>query len=229
MSAKLSGPLLPPASGTARTLMVLLHGYGSDGNDLIGLGRALQPAMPDTLFVAPNAPERCAINPMGYQWFPLEADRQMSRLKGGETVRPVLMEFLDDLWKQAGPGPAQTFVAGFSQGGMLALDVGLRLSVPPLGILSFSGGFIGPEDGLAGVKREKEDTLPPVCLVHGEADDVVPVALTRKSRDVLADRGYRVAMHLDAGSGHTITPEGLGFALAFMREVMEPNSKDGTA
>ncbi len=220
--------MLPPASGNSRTLMVLLHGYGSDGNDMIGLGQALQPAMPDTLFVAPNAPERCAINSMGYQWFPLEADRELSRLKGAETVRPVLMEFLDDLWKQAGPGPAQTFVAGFSQGGMLALDVGLRLNVPPLGILSFSGGLIGPQDGLSGVEKQKADHLPPVCLVHGEADDVVPVALTRKSRDVLAGRGYRVAMHLDPGSGHTITPEGLGFALAFMREVMGAGRKEGT-
>ena len=219
MTGKLSGPMLAPANGKAEQLVVLLHGYGSDGNDLIGLGRAWQPGMKDALFVAPNGPERCDINPMGYQWFALDLDREMSRLEGGGAVRQILMDFLDELWEQTGLAPAQTFLAGFSQGGMMALDVGLRLKKPPRGIVSFSGGLIGPDGGVGGVERDA--SLPPICLVHGEADDVVPVDLTIKANHILRGRGAQVAMHLDKASGHTITPEGLGFALAFMREVCD--------
>ncbi|HHB83127.1 MAG TPA: phospholipase [Devosia sp.] len=214
MSAQLSGPMLAPKEGAVKRLVVLLHGYGSDGNDLIALGQYWQPQMPDTLFVAPNAHERCQLNPAGYQWFPLELDKEMSRLKGADTARPVIENFLTSLWAQTGLGPKETFLAGFSQGGMMALNVGLRLEEDLLGILSFSGGLIGEDNGMEGITAK-----PPICLVHGTADDVVPVSLSQNSLITLKEKGYKVAMHLDKGGGHAISAEGLGFALAFMREV----------
>lgn len=216
MSVQLSGPMLAPKEGTAKKLVVLLHGYGSDGNDLIALGQYWQPQMPDTLFVAPNAHEKCQLNPGGYQWFPLELDKEMSRVKGADTARPVIEDFLTSLWAQTGLGPKETFLAGFSQGGMMALNVGLRLPENLLGIISFSGGLIGENGGMDGVVA-----TPPICLVHGTADDVVPVSLSQNSLTNLKEKGYKVAMHLDKGSGHTISAEGLGFALAFMREVCD--------
>ncbi len=215
MSVQLSGPMLPPLQGKAKRLVVLLHGYGSDGNDLIALGRYWQPQMPHTLFVAPNAPNPCALNPSGYEWFALDFDREMSRLRGAETVRPVLGEFLKELWRQTGLGAEQTFIGGFSQGGMMALDVGLRLDQAPLGILSFSGGLIGPEEW-----DREISCKPPVCLMHGEADDVVPVSMTLRARERLEKLGIRVAMRTEAGLTHSISVEELGFALAFMREVL---------
>lgn len=214
MKSQLSGPMLAPKSGNTKRLVVLLHGYGSDGNDLIALGNYWQPQMDDTLFVAPNAHQVCPLNPAGYQWFPLELDKEMSRLTGAETARPVILDFLKSLWAQTGLSAKDTFLAGFSQGGMMALNVGLRLDEDLRGIISFSGGLIGEAEGTNGIVAK-----PPICLIHGKADDVVPVSLTTNSKIELEKLGFRVAMHLDVGSGHTITAEGLGFALAFMREV----------
>lgn len=216
MNEPLSGPMLVPKSGDTKKLVVLLHGYGSDGKDLIALGDYWQVHLPDTLFVAPNAHQVCPLNPAGYQWFPLELDKEMSRLTGAETARPIIIEFLKSLWAQTGLSAKDTFLVGFSQGGMMALNVGLRLDEDLLGIISFSGGLIGENDGTKGIVAK-----PPICLIHGQADDVVPVSLTTNSKTVLDGLGYRVAMQLDPGSGHTITAEGLGFALAFMREVGE--------
>ena len=215
MSEPLSGPMLAPTQGKAKTLMVLLHGYGSDGNDLIALGRFWQASMPDTLFVAPNAPQPCDLNPAGFQWFPLDLDREMSRLAGGAQARPPIMSFLKSLWAQTGLGPSETFLVGFSQGAMMALDVGLRLEEAPLGIVSFSGGVIGSEQD-----REAFVGHPPVCLVHGQEDDVVPVSMSKEAKVLLDGMGIKTALRIEKGLAHSISVEGLGFALAFMRECM---------
>ncbi len=222
MSDQLSGPMLAPKTGKAKRLMVLLHGYGSDGNDLIGLARYWQSALPEMLFVAPNAPEKCPMNPAGYQWFDLDLNREISRLSGSKNARPVLEEFLDQLWQQTGFDASNTFLVGFSQGAMMALDVGLRLKKQPLGIISFSGGLIGEDDWESDIKIK-----PPVCLVHGEGDDVVPVSLSINSKTRLEKIEIKTAMQIEPGLGHTISVEGLGFALAFMRELLLEPQTDG--
>ena len=206
--------MVAPLSGKAKRLVVLLHGYGSDGNDLISLSQYWQQEMRDTLFVAPNAPDRCDINPMGYQWFPLAVDRVSSRIVGAEAARTVIMEFLEALWAQTGLKAADTLLAGFSQGGMMALDVGLRLNAPLAGIVSFSGGLIGVET----IEKEIK-SKPPVCLIHGKADDVVPFQMSEAGHEALKHLNVKSALHLEPGVGHTISMEGLGFAMAFMREV----------
>ena len=125
---KLSGPLLAPRSGAApKQIVVLLHGYGADGGDLIGLGHHWGQALPDTLFVAPNAPMPCAGNPFGFEWFPLAVDRIAGRIEGARNAAPMITEFLDDLWAQTGLTAADTFLTGFSQGAMMALHVGTAL------------------------------------------------------------------------------------------------------
>ncbi|VAW19822.1 Phospholipase/carboxylesterase family protein [hydrothermal vent metagenome] len=222
MNDQLSGPMLAPKNGKAKRLMVLLHGYGSDGNDLIGLARYWQSALPEMLFVAPNAPEKCPMNPNGYQWFDLDLNREISRLNGSKKARPVLEKFLDQLWEQTGFDASNTFLVGFSQGAMMALDVGLRLKQQPLGIISFSGGLIGEDEWESDIKIK-----PPVCLVHGEADDVVPVSLSINSKTRLEKIDIKTAMQIEPGLGHTISVEGLGFALAFMRELLLEPQVDG--
>lgn len=214
MKETLSGPMVPPKSGKAKKAVVLLHGYGSDGNDLISLAQFWQQEMADAMFVAPNAPDRCDINPMGFQWFPLAVDRVSSRMTGAETARAVIVEFLEALWAQTGLRAADTFLVGFSQGGMMALDVGLRLSAPLSGIVSFSGGLIGVET----IEKEIK-SKPPVCLIHGKADDVVPFQMSEAGHEALKHLDVKTALRLEPGVGHTISMEGLGFALAFMREV----------
>jgi phospholipase/carboxylesterase len=212
MTVTLSGPMLPPKSGAAATqLMVLLHGYGADGNDLISLGIEWRERWPGMLFVAPNAPQPCAANPGGFQWFPLAADRIAGRIEGAARARPVLINFLMDVWAQTGVPPQQTVLAGFSQGAMMALHVGTSLETPLAGIVAFSGALV-PAEGFA----EGRFARPPVALVHGEMDGVVDPQLSVEAERVLAGAGFDVALHLSPGIGHGIAPDGLGFATAFL-------------
>lgn len=212
MTVKLSGPMVGPSSDNPNRLVVLLHGYGSDGNDLIGLAPNWRPVMPDALFVAPNGPHPCDINPQGYQWFPLDLNREISRLTGGAAARPIIEGFLTDLWAETGLGPEDTILGGFSQGAMMALDVGLRLETPLQGIVAFSGGVIDPDNFAEHIKSR-----PPVCLVHGAEDDVVPVSMSVVGGEVLKKAGLDVTVHVSPGAGHTIAPDGLQVAGEFLR------------
>lgn len=208
--------MVQPPSGKPEQIVVLLHGYGSDGNDLIALAQYFQTELPEALYVAPNAPQPCDINPAGYQWFPLDLDREMSRLDGAATARPTIRTLLEDLWAETGLTAADTVLVGFSQGAMMALDVGLRLDPAPFGIVSFSGALIGPEQ-----LSNELGGKPPVALIHGAADDVVPTESSQIAEAHLKQWGLLSGLHIDHGSGHTIAQDGLGFALAFVREVKQ--------
>lgn len=213
-SEKLSGPMVPSSSGTTKQIVVLLHGYGSDGQDLISLAPYWSQLLPDAMFVAPNAPSKCDINPAGYQWFPLDLDRGISRLTGSEMVRPVVQEFLNSLWEETGLTAAETILVGFSQGAMMVLDVGLRLETPVKGIVAFSGGLISPETIGDAIKSK-----PPVMFIHGEADDVVPVAMSVLGHQALQGLGVQSHIHISPGSGHTIAQDGMQAATGFIGEL----------
>ncbi len=211
MTKTLSGPLLLPRSSQPHRLMVLLHGYGSDGNDLIAIGRHWSATFTDTMFVAPNAPQPCDINPQGFQWFPIATDRTITRVTGAESAREVLVNFLIDLWGQTGLNPADTLLVGFSQGAMMALHAGLSLEDELAGIVAFSGALIPPA-GLV------EGLLPrtPVCLVHGDLDTVVDPSLSREAVETLTALGYEVSYHRSPGTGHGISEDMLDFAQGFV-------------
>jgi phospholipase/carboxylesterase len=208
--------MLPPRSGGApKQAMVLLHGYGADGADLLSLGHEWRALWPDMLFVAPNAPAVCAANPAGFEWFPLGPERIAGRIAGVEAARPVLVNFLMDLWAQTGLGPADTVLAGFSQGAMMALHVGTGLDRPLAAIVAFSGGLVLGEGPYA---------RSPVALVHGDADAVVAPELSREAAQVLGAKGFEVALHMSAGTGHGIAPDGLAFATAFLVDHLPPKA-----
>jgi phospholipase/carboxylesterase len=210
----IAGPARAPRSGgPARQLVLLLHGYGADGEDLIGLAEPLGEGLPDALFLAPNAPYRCAQNPFGYEWFPLDFEHLQESVRiGTPTARQAILDYLSDAWARSGVGAAQTLVCGFSQGAMMALHTGLSLPEPPLGIVSFSGALV-PPDGFGTPAMPR----PPVCLVHGELDQVVDPARSREAAAALAAADYPVAVHLCAGLPHGISMDALDFALDFMR------------
>ncbi|HEV7275593.1 MAG TPA: alpha/beta fold hydrolase [Devosiaceae bacterium] len=212
MTTKLSGPMLAPQSGgLPRQVVVLLHGYGSDGQDLIALGQHWRSLLPEALFVAPNAPDACPDNPMGYQWFPLRLDRTISRVEGAPEARDSIAELLDELWAQTGLGPAETVLVGFSQGAMMALHVALSLEESVAGVVAFSGALIPP----AGFP---EDTAarPPVALIHGDLDQVVDPQLSRDAAVTLQNTGLEVSLHMSPGTAHGISADGLEFATAFL-------------
>ncbi|QHQ35091.1 alpha/beta hydrolase [Algicella marina] len=199
------------ASGTARSMMILVHGYGADGRDLIGLAEPLAPHLPDTVFLAPNAPTRCTNNPMGFQWFPIPWLDGSSEVEAGIAMADAAQQFdayLDAVAAEEGIGPDRTVLVGFSQGTMMSLHVGPRRAAAFAGIVGFSGRLLQPK-ALASEVRSK----PPVLLIHGDMDEVVPFESMAEAESGLIVAGLEVETHVSRGTGHGIAPDGLSLAL----------------
>jgi phospholipase/carboxylesterase len=207
--AELDGPRLEPRSGAARQLVVFLHGYGADGNDLIDIGRAWQGLMPQAAFVSPHAPEPCGQAPAGRQWFPLTFRDPNERWTGVNKAAPVLERFLDAELKRRSLPPSALALVGFSQGTMMALHVGLRRAVAPVAIVGYSGLLAVPPDANAEKFAAEVTSRPPVLLVHGDQDDLIPAQALFHAASGLASLGVPVEWHLSAGIGHGIDQEGL--------------------
>ncbi len=204
--ALLSGPRVPPAKGDATALVVLLHGYGADGNDLIGLAPHLQRMVPGAAFVAPNAPDRVPGAPSGFQWFPISRI-DPHEMKGGVAMAaPRIGEFLDAELARLGLPPERLVLAGFSQGAMLALHLGLRRA--PAAIVGFSGLLADPPPA--------ESPKVPILLTHGSADEVIPVGAMFAAAASLGTSGFAVQWHLAPGMGHGIDEKGLSLAGNFL-------------
>jgi phospholipase/carboxylesterase len=207
MAAALDGPRLPPQSGRARQLVVFLHGYGADGDDLIDIGHAWQPLLPDAAFVSPHAPQPCGQSPPGREWFPLTFRDPHERWRGVQAAAPGLDRFLDaELARHGLPASALALV-GFSQGTLLALHVGLRRETAPAAIVGYSGMFVLPEGAAADPVAIR--ARPPVLLVHGDRDDLIPAQALLHAAEALAALDVPAEWHLSQGVGHGIDPEGL--------------------
>ncbi|RED11084.1 alpha/beta hydrolase [Pontivivens insulae] len=208
--AFLTGPVREAKSGHADALVILLHGYGADGNDLIGLADPLAPHLPNVMFMSPNAPEPCTVNPMGHQWFPIPWMDGSSEVEMGRSFAASsekLHGFLDEVQADTGIGPERTVLVGFSQGTMMSLHVGPRRESALAGIVGFSGRLLRPED-IGDVT-----TKPPVQLIHGDADEVVSPVSMPEAEGVLKKAGFDVQTHVSPGIGHGIAPDGLTLAL----------------
>jgi phospholipase/carboxylesterase len=208
MTAPLSGPRLPPREGTATHLIVLCHGYGADGNDLLGLAPYWQEMLPTVAFAAPNAPERCAGSP-GYQWFPISRLDPDEMARGVEGAAPALDAFLDAELARLGLPPDRLALVGFSQGTMMSLQVGLRRPVKPAAIVGYSGVLAGAPPALGA------DT-PPILLVHGDADPMIPADALFMTATALGRAGAAVQWHLSPGIGHSIDETGLALGGIFL-------------
>jgi phospholipase/carboxylesterase len=209
MAAELDGPRLDPRSGLARQLVVFLHGYGADGNDLIDVGRAWQQYLPQAAFVSPHAPEPCGQAPVGRQWFPLTFRDPNERWIGVNKAAPGLQRFLDAELERHKLPPSALALVGFSQGTMMALHVGLRRVTAPAAIVGYSGLLVvPPEDNLEAFAAEIK-SRPPVLLVHGDRDELIPAQALFQATQGLAALGVSVEWHLSAGVGHGIDAEGL--------------------
>jgi phospholipase/carboxylesterase len=209
MAAELNGPRLAPRSGAAQQLVVFLHGYGADGNDLIDIGRAWQQYLPHAAFVSPHAPEPCGQAPVGRQWFALTFRDPNERWIGVNKAAPRLERFLDAELARHKLPPTALALVGFSQGTMMALHVGLRRPVPPAAIVGYSGVLVVPEDIDAEAFAAEIKSRPPVLLVHGDRDDLIPPQALFQATQGLAALGIAVEWHLSAGVGHGIDAEGL--------------------
>ena len=207
--ADLDGPRLEPRTGVAKQLVVFLHGYGADGNDLIDIGRAWQQLLPDAAFVSPHAPNPCGQAPMGREWFPLTMRDPNERWTGVNAAAPVLNAFIDAELKRRNLPDSALALVGFSQGTMMSLHVGLRRAAAPAAIVGYSGMLVVPEDidpdQFAGEIRSR----PPVLLVHGDQDQLIPVQALMHAAQGLAALEVPVEWHISPGVGHGIDQEGL--------------------
>lgn len=217
MTRALQSEKVEAHSGEARSAVIFLHGYGANGADLLSLAEPMGEHLPDTMFFAPDAPERCSGAPMGFQWFPIpwidvssEEESRASMMRALDDVNA----FLDGVMVDQDLLPEQVAVFGFSQGTMMALHVLPRREDPVAALVAFSGRLLAPE-----LLADEVVSRPPVLLVHGDQDDVVPVQSLPAAAEALQQAGWReVYAHIQKGTGHGIAPDGFSVALAFLRE-----------
>lgn len=204
VTSKIDGPRLDPVNGPAQQLVVFLHGYGADGNDLIALGKQWQALLPQAAFVSPNAPQPCDNAPGRYQWFALARIDPNETQRGTESAAPILEAFLDEELERLNLSPDKLALVGFSQGTMMALHVGLRRPTPPAAIIGYSGMVVAPER-----LPEFSNGAPPIYLQHGDQDQVIPVQALFLSASALGAAGLPVQWRMAPGMGHGIDADGL--------------------
>lgn len=213
---RIDGPRQPPANGQPPAkLVILLHGYGADGNDLIGLAPYWARMLPDTAFVSPHAPEACAMQPAGRQWFAIGNFDAEERLRGAEQAAPVLDAFIDQELARYGLDDSRLALVGFSQGTMMALHVGLRRPRPCAGILGFSGALVAPERLPAEITAR-----PPVLLIHGDMDELLPVMSVLEAAQGLGAAEVAAEWHISANCGHSIAEDGLELGGQFLQRAL---------
>ncbi|WP_299280609.1 alpha/beta fold hydrolase [uncultured Tateyamaria sp.] len=219
MTRVLQAGRVEPQSGALRSIVVFLHGYGANGADLLGLAEPLKDHLPDTLFVAPDAPEQIPGYPGGYQWFPIpwiDGSSEEEAERGLNAAAEDLNAFLDALMVDEDVLPEQVVLFGFSQGTMISLHVAPRREDPVAGIVAFSGRLLNPE-----VLADEVVSRPPILLVHGDQDDVVPPQSLPQAAEALQEAGWKdVYAHVMEGTAHGIAQDGLSVALAFMRDKL---------
>ena len=208
----------PARSGQAKSLVVFLHGYGADGADLLGLADVLAPHLPDTAFVAPDAAERIPGAPFGLQWFAIPRfDGASEAVAAQGLVRSTddLNDFLDQRLAYEKLEPEALVLVGFSQGAMMALHVAPRRSRQIAAVIAISGQLLQPE-ALAAEAISK----PPVLVIHGDEDEVVPFTEMTAACNVLVSAGFETYGHVMEGSGHGIAEDGLANVLALIGKVL---------
>jgi phospholipase/carboxylesterase len=220
MNPTLSGPSHPPQSGGKPSrLVILLHGLGADGNDLIGLAPYWAPLLPDAEFLSPNAPFPCDMAPYGYQWLSARDPGPEARLAGARAAGSILDGFIDDELQKRDLTEAQLALVGFSQGTMMSLFVGPRRERQLAGIVGYSGRLIAPA-----LLNSEIRSRPPVLLVHGTEDAMVSYDSMAEAELALTDAGVSVETLSCPGVGHGIDEEGLRRGGEFLHRVLSGQS-----
>ncbi|MDZ4690703.1 alpha/beta hydrolase [Terricaulis sp.] len=217
MTVFLDGPRMPPArGGKPDALVILLHGYGSNGADLISLAPYLAPLLPGAVFVAPNGIEDVPQAPGGFQWFPISNLDPHLMESGARAAAQSIDRFIDRELEKYGLDPSRLALVGFSQGTMMALHIGLRREKQIAGILGFSGVLVGARN-----LKEQMRSKPPVLLIHGDRDPTIPIPAMFDSAEALAEAGHGAQWHISYGVPHSIGPDGLDLGGAFLANCLK--------
>lgn len=211
----LNGPLSLPENGNApKQLVIFLHGYGADGHDLLGLADVMRQALPDAVFVSPNAPFKCEMSPVGYQWFSLSSWGESNVLSGLVKARPHLDAYIDEKLAEYQLKERDVIYFGFSQGCMMSLYTALRRPNACKAVLGFSGLY-------AQEPNFKPHSNPPIHLAHGDSDTVVPFSHLHDAKQALLAHNLTVKTHASKGTAHGIAPDGLQSAMQFLAPLLD--------
>ncbi|MFA5592395.1 MAG: dienelactone hydrolase family protein [Micavibrio sp.] len=205
----------PKSGKKPENIVILLHGLGANGADLIDLAGYWEQALPDTVFVSPDAPFPCDMAPYGFQWFSLQSRAPAAMLEGIETAVPILNRFIDETLEQYGLADEKLALAGFSQGTMMSLYTAPRRAKRIAGVLGYSGALLGAES-----LREEGVHKIPVRLIHGDADPVVPVEAYHMAKAALEGAGFTVSGGVTRGLPHSIDMAGIESGGAFLKEIL---------
>lgn len=207
----------PASGGAAKNMVVMLHGLGSDANDLISIAPEWAGELPDTLFVSPNAPFPCDMAPYGFQWFSLQERTPEKILAGVETAMPILNAFIDQQLEKNGMTDGQLAVVGFSQGTMMALHTMPRRAKPCACVVGYSGALVDPE----GLKDVESLVKMPILAVHGDADDVVHPGNLERISDGFEAAGFEIEAIMRPNLAHGIDMVGLKRGGSFIAEAFD--------
>ena len=211
----LSGPEFGPAGGGKITqLVIMCHGLGADGNDLIGLAPYYAQVLPNARFISPNAPFPCDMGPFGYQWFSLQERTEGAMLEGAQLAKPMLDNFIDQQLAKYNLREEHLALIGFSQGCMMSLFTALRRKIPVAGVVGYSGRLIGKE-----LIADEICCRPPLVLINGDQDELVPVEMQLIAVDVLKALGINIKGHIRPGLGHSIDDVGIQIAQNFLSRI----------
>ncbi len=208
----------PETDKEIKNIVVLLHGYGGDGNDIAQVTLNWKRFLPNTLFICPNAPEVCSINPSGYQWFDLSQDNKQFILNESKKNEKKLKIFLDEVKKKFSLPNSKICLSGFSQGCMMSINVGLSSDEKYSGILGFSGKIISKAD-----LSKRINQKPEILLIHGENDDIVPCVESLEAKDFLERNKVSVKLELIKNCGHHIPIEASSIGLKFIKKIFNLN------
>ncbi len=218
MVKTLSGPVRGSSSDQVNELVIFFHGYGADGNDLISLADHFAGVLPDAEFFAPNAPDYCEMGGVGYQWFPISQNRNGTLdLDARDEILSsvdIIDKWINDLISKKNVHSSKILLIGFSQGTMIALETLLSKNRRFLGLIGFSGGFLGVKSDII-----REAVKTPILLIHGDSDPVVPFEMTVSSLKTLNQKGFKVEKHICKGLGHGISVDGLSRASEFIKNL----------
>ncbi len=209
----LSGPAFGPAEGSEiAQIVILCHGLGADGNDLIGLAPHFAQVLPNAKFLSPNAPYPCDMAPSGYQWFSLQERSEEAMLAGAKLAHPILNSFIDQQLEKHNLTDDKLALVGFSQGTMLSLFTAPRREHPVAGVVGFSGRLIGKN-----LVASETLCCPPIIMINGDQDDLVPAEVQPIAVETLSTAGIEIEGHIRPGLGHSIDEEGIRIAQGFLR------------
>ena len=205
--------IAPLSKNKPQQVIVLCHGYGGDGKDISTLAINWQRFLPEAIFLCPNAPEICAVNPQGYQWFDLSSDKEELILEKSLIVEEKLNTFIDQILNNFQLEPNNLALVGFSQGCMMSIQIALKKKKQISCLIGYSGKVINQKH-----LSDNIHSKPKIFLMHGANDTLVPPTHLLEAKEYLVKHGLKIKTKMFKDCEHRIPVEGVSLGLGFLKK-----------